>query len=59
MSMLQRVLLAEIIYEANPDIQPWDGDPFTFTTALNRNMFHANLAVKQADAILAQFRLDS
>jgi hypothetical protein len=50
---VRRAQLAEAIYNLNPEVQPWNGDPFTLREALGRNAPRAWLAYAQADAVLA------
>lgn len=43
---------ARAIYALNPDMQPWDGEPFTFDEPRNVTTMR-DLAIRQADALIA------
>ncbi|MFS0885239.1 hypothetical protein [Aeromicrobium sp. 179-A 4D2 NHS] len=43
---------ARAIYALNPDLQPWDGEPFTFDEPRNVTA-KRDLAIRQADALIA------
>lgn len=40
--------VAEALYAANPDLQPWDGDPFGFQEAIRRGEWRVKVAIEQA-----------
>jgi hypothetical protein len=42
--------IAKLIYDLNPEIQPWDGDPFEFHEP--RAGYKKKLAYRQADAVI-------
>lgn len=50
MDDIARDLVAKAIYDINPEIQPWDGDPFMFHEP--RAGYKKQLAYRQADAVL-------
>lgn len=50
---MDREAIAKAIYKLNPEIQPWDGDPFSFEEAkAHANSYYAKLAYEQADEVI-------
>lgn len=49
--------IAEVIYNENPEIQKWDGEPYSFYEAVKllKSSYYADLAYQQADALLEDF----
>ena len=44
--------IAEVLFDLNPDKQPWNGDPYSYAEATRRGEYHAGLAAKQAATLI-------
>lgn len=50
---MNRDAIAKAIYDLNPTIQPWNGDPYSFEEVwVFSNDHHLHLAYLQADAAI-------